>query len=46
VVVENCSRDDQRILRVQLGELEQGLADFHGPVLMMVGEALAPRGMK
>lgn len=46
VVVENCSRADQRILRVQLRDLEKGMADFHGPVLMMVGEAMAPRGSK
>lgn len=43
VVVENCSRDDERILRLKLSELEQGLADCHGPVLVMIGEALAPR---
>ncbi len=44
VVVENCSRDDQRILRLRLGDLEQGLAQCHGPVLMMIGDALARRG--
>jgi uroporphyrin-III C-methyltransferase len=43
VVVENCSRDNERILRLRLGELEQGLAQCHGPVLVMIGEALAPR---
>ncbi|HEY0846696.1 MAG TPA: uroporphyrinogen-III C-methyltransferase [Noviherbaspirillum sp.] len=43
VVVENCSRDNERVLRLQLSELEHGLADCHGPVLVMIGEALAPR---
>ena len=43
VVIENCSRANERILRLQLNELEQGLADCHGPVLVMIGEALAPR---
>lgn len=43
VVVENCSLPDERILRLHLGDLEQGLAQCHGPVLMMIGEALAAR---
>lgn len=43
VVVENCSRHDERVLRLRLGELEQGLSQFHGPVLVMIGEALAQR---
>jgi uroporphyrin-III C-methyltransferase len=43
VVVENCSRHNERILRLQLGELEQGLTQCQGPVLVMIGEALAPR---
>jgi uroporphyrin-III C-methyltransferase len=43
VVVENCSRADERILRLRLSELEQGLADCSGPVLVMIGEALASR---
>lgn len=43
VIVENCSRADERILRLRLGDLEQGLAQCHGPVLMMIGEALAAR---
>lgn len=46
VVVENCSRDNQRILRLRLGELEQGLHQCHGPVLVMIGEALASRGIE
>lgn len=43
VVVENCSRENERILRLQLDELEWGLALCQGPVLVMIGEALAPR---
>ncbi|HJW55039.1 MAG TPA: uroporphyrinogen-III C-methyltransferase [Burkholderiaceae bacterium] len=43
VVVENCSLANERVLRLQLGELEQGLAQCHGPVLVMIGEALALR---
>jgi len=43
VVVENCSRPNERILRLRLSELEQGLADCSGPVLVMIGEALASR---
>ena len=43
VVVENCSRVDQRILRLTLAELAHGLEPGHGPVLVMLGEALATR---
>lgn len=43
VVVENCSRPNERILRLRLSELERGLADCSGPVLVMIGEALASR---
>jgi uroporphyrin-III C-methyltransferase len=43
VVVENCSRENERILRLQLGQLERGLAECQGPVLVMIGEALAAR---
>jgi len=43
VVVENCSRADERILDLQLGNLEQGLTQCSGPVLVMIGAALAPR---
>ncbi len=43
VVVENCSRANERVVRLQLSELEHGLADCHGPVLVMIGAALAPR---
>jgi len=43
VVVENCSRADERVLRLRLAELERGLSHCHGPVLVMFGDALAPR---
>jgi uroporphyrin-III C-methyltransferase len=43
IVIENCSRDDQRIQHLQLGDLERGLAECHGPVLVMIGDALGPR---
>jgi uroporphyrin-III C-methyltransferase len=43
LVIENCSRANERILRFRLSELEKGLANCHGPVLVMFGEALAPR---
>jgi len=44
VVVENCSRANERIMRLNLGELEQGLGECQGPVLVMIGQALAARG--
>lgn len=43
IVIENCSRDNQRIVHLRLGDLEQGLAAYHGPVLVMIGDALATR---
>jgi len=43
VVVENCSRADQRILRLTLSTLAHGLEAAHGPVLVMIGEALQRR---
>ncbi|CAN7497638.1 uroporphyrinogen-III C-methyltransferase [Massilia sp. LjRoot122] len=43
VVVENCSRADERILRLSLSDLAHGLEPGHGPVLVMLGEALAKR---
>jgi uroporphyrin-III C-methyltransferase len=43
VIIENCSRSDERIMRVRLSDLENGLADRLGPVLVMIGEALATR---
>jgi len=43
VVIENCSRPDQRILRLTLSGLAHGLDMAHGPVLVMIGEALQRR---
>jgi uroporphyrin-III C-methyltransferase len=43
VIIENCSRPDQRILRITLAELAHGLEAAHGPVLVMLGDALALR---
>jgi uroporphyrin-III C-methyltransferase len=43
VVIENCSRPDQRILRLTLGTLARGLGEAHGPVLVMLGDALKMR---
>ena len=43
VVVENCSRPDQRILRLTLATLARGLDAAHGPVLVMMGDALKLR---
>jgi uroporphyrin-III C-methyltransferase len=43
VVVENCSRDDQRVRRLTLADLAHGLDVAHGPVLVMIGEAMGAR---
>lgn len=43
IIVENCSRANERIVRMRLGDLGAGLATSSGPVLVMIGEALAPR---
>lgn len=43
VIVENCSRADERILRMDLARLAHGLPQMDGPVLVMLGEALARR---
>jgi uroporphyrin-III C-methyltransferase len=43
VVIENCSRPDQRILRLTLATLAHGLGPSHGPVLVMLGEAMKMR---
>jgi uroporphyrin-III C-methyltransferase len=47
IAIENCSRPDQRILRLTLADLAQGLNagpdGAHGPVLVMIGEALSRR---
>ncbi|MFZ6674698.1 uroporphyrinogen-III C-methyltransferase [Undibacterium sp. Xuan67W] len=43
VVIENCSRSNERVLRLNLGDLEQGLSACEGPVLVMIGEAMRAR---
>ena len=43
VVIENCSRPDQRILRLTLATLAHGLGPAHGPVLVMLGDAMKMR---
>jgi uroporphyrin-III C-methyltransferase len=43
VVVENCSRPDERIERLLLSDLARGLHAAHGPVLVMIGAALRLR---
>jgi len=46
VVIENVSRPDQRIERITLAELAHGLPTAHGPVLVMLGKAMAPRPLQ
>ena len=43
VVVENCSLANEHVFRLRLSELEAGLAACSGPVLVLIGEALAAR---
>jgi len=43
VIVENCTRPDERIIRMNLAMLAQGLDQAHGPVLVMVGPAMQRR---
>lgn len=43
VIVENCSRENERQLSLNLGELALGLPACSGPVLVMMGEAMRPR---
>ncbi|PRC92829.1 uroporphyrinogen-III C-methyltransferase [Solimicrobium silvestre] len=43
VIIENCSLPNQRIQRLKLADLQQGLEHCHGPVLVMIGEAFAAR---
>lgn len=43
VVVENCSRPDQRITRINLAQLANGLGDANGPILVMLEESMAAR---
>jgi uroporphyrin-III C-methyltransferase len=43
IAIENCSRPDQRVRRLTLAGLAHGLETAHGPVLVMIGEALQRR---
>jgi uroporphyrin-III C-methyltransferase len=43
VVIENCSRPDQHIRRLTIAELARGLGAAHGPVLVMLGDAMKTR---
>lgn len=43
VAIENVSRSNQRVMRMTLAQMAQGLDDCSGPVLVMIGEALRER---
>jgi uroporphyrin-III C-methyltransferase len=43
IVIENCSRTNEKIQRMTLGDLANGLAAADGPVLVMLGDALQSR---
>ncbi len=43
LVIENCSLPDERIMRLTLEQLKDGLSGFSGPVLVIIGEAMAQR---
>ena len=43
LIIENCSRPDQRVLRLTLADLAHGLDTAHGPVLVMLGHAMQRR---
>lgn len=43
IAIENCSRPNERIERMTLGDLQQGLPSAAGPVLIMIGKALEQR---
>ena len=43
VIVENCSLQNERIQRMTLNDLANGLARSEGPVLVMLGEAFKAR---
>lgn len=43
LIIENCSRPDQRVLRLTLADLAHGLDSAHGPVLVMLGHAMQRR---
>ena len=43
VAIENVSRDDERVIRLSLATMVNGLPTGEGPVLVMIGEALRER---
>jgi len=43
IAIENVSRDDERVIRLSLAAMAQGLPTGDGPVLVMIGEALRVR---
>jgi uroporphyrin-III C-methyltransferase len=43
IAIENVSRRDERVMRLSLAEMVNGLPDCNGPVLVMIGEALRER---
>jgi uroporphyrin-III C-methyltransferase len=43
IVIENCSRQNEKIQRMTLADLANGLAAAEGPVLVMLGDALQSR---
>ena len=43
VVIENVSRADQKIHRMNVAQLAQVLVTRHGPLLVRIGEAMRPR---
>jgi len=46
IIIENCSLPNQHIERLTLAELNRGLSDRTGPVLVMIGEVFASRSKK
>ncbi len=43
VAIENVSRADERVMRMTLADMVNGIPDCSGPVLVMIGEALRER---
>ena len=43
VAIENVSRSNERVMRMTLAQMAQGLEECSGPVLVMIGEALRER---
>ena len=43
IAIENVSRPNQRVMRMTLADMAEGIPDCCGPVLVMIGEALRER---